>query len=167
MEYGKYYYQELEAAEGYVLDTTPYAFEIKEDGEIVRAEMTNELITGKIEITKTDVATGDLIAGATFEIYDEEGNVVATATSDENGYFSVELTYGKYTIVEKSAPSGYVLDSTPYEFEITEDGVVIEKTITNAKEIVTGIETNDVSGYAVSFGILVLILIVMLKKKVK
>ncbi|WP_133015314.1 Cna B-type domain-containing protein [Clostridium cuniculi] len=39
--YGKYYYQEFDAPEGYVIDETLFPFEIKTNGEIVKAEMTN------------------------------------------------------------------------------------------------------------------------------
>ncbi|MEC5316264.1 SpaA isopeptide-forming pilin-related protein [Enterococcus casseliflavus] len=41
---GKYYFQEFDAPAGYQLDENPVAFEIKEHGEIVKCEMTNELI---------------------------------------------------------------------------------------------------------------------------
>ena len=43
-EYGKYTYEEFDAPDGYQIDTTPHSFEIREDGEIVKAEMTNEKI---------------------------------------------------------------------------------------------------------------------------
>ena len=39
---GKYTYQEYDAPEGYLIDEGEYPFEIKEDGEIVKAKMTNE-----------------------------------------------------------------------------------------------------------------------------
>ena len=42
--YGEYTYEEFAAPEGYLLDTTPYALAITEDGQIVKAEMTNERI---------------------------------------------------------------------------------------------------------------------------
>ena len=42
MRYGKYTYEEFDAPEGYLIDTTPHAFEITEDGQIIKAEMTNE-----------------------------------------------------------------------------------------------------------------------------
>lgn len=44
LKYGKYTYEEFDAPDGYQIDTTPHAFEIREDGEIVKAEMTNEKI---------------------------------------------------------------------------------------------------------------------------
>ncbi|EFT95163.1 SpaA isopeptide-forming pilin-related protein [Enterococcus faecalis] len=45
---GTYYFKEFAAPEGYQLDETPIKFEIKEDGVIVKCEMTNKLKeTGK------------------------------------------------------------------------------------------------------------------------
>ena len=44
LKYGKYTYEEFEAPNSYQLDTTPHAFEITEDGQIIKAEMTNEKI---------------------------------------------------------------------------------------------------------------------------
>lgn len=49
---GKYTYREYEAPEGYRLDEKEYPFEIREDGEIVKAVMENELI--KIEEATTE-----------------------------------------------------------------------------------------------------------------
>lgn len=44
LRYGKYTYQEFDALDGYILDEKEYAFEITEDGQIIKAEMKNELI---------------------------------------------------------------------------------------------------------------------------
>jgi LPXTG-motif cell wall-anchored protein len=45
---GTYYFQEFDAPEGYRLDETPLKFDIKEDGKVVKCEMTNQ----KIEMPK-------------------------------------------------------------------------------------------------------------------
>lgn len=42
--YGEYTYEEFAAPEGYLLDPTPHAFAITEDGQIIKAEITNEKI---------------------------------------------------------------------------------------------------------------------------
>ena len=42
LTYGKYTYEEFDAPDGYIIDTTPHPFEISKDGEIVKAEMTNK-----------------------------------------------------------------------------------------------------------------------------
>ena len=39
---GKYTYEEFDAPDGYILDTKPHKFEIKKDGEIVKAKATNK-----------------------------------------------------------------------------------------------------------------------------
>ena len=51
--YGEYTYEEFSAPEGYLLDTTPHAFSIFEDGQIVKAEMTNERVPEEPETPKT------------------------------------------------------------------------------------------------------------------
>lgn len=42
LTYGKYTYEEFDAPDGYIIDTTPHSFEISKDGQIVKAEMTNK-----------------------------------------------------------------------------------------------------------------------------
>lgn len=39
---GKYTYEEFDAPDGYIINTKPHKFEIKADGEIVKAKMTNK-----------------------------------------------------------------------------------------------------------------------------
>ena len=55
LPYGKYFYREFNAPNGYILDEMPFAFEIKENGEIIKAEMTNK----PIEKTPGYITTGD------------------------------------------------------------------------------------------------------------
>ena len=52
LEYGKYYILEKEAPESYILNEEPMNFEIKENGEVVKAVMTNEKIV--IEVPNTE-----------------------------------------------------------------------------------------------------------------
>lgn len=57
LSYGKYYYQEFDAPEGYAIDDKLYPFEIKTNGEIVKANMTNkklEIDTEQIEQPKDE-----------------------------------------------------------------------------------------------------------------
>ncbi len=44
LRYGQYTYAEFKALDGYYENTEEYPFEIKEDGQIIKAEMTNEKI---------------------------------------------------------------------------------------------------------------------------
>lgn len=50
---GTYSFQEFDAPEGYQLDETPIAFEIKEDGEIVKCNMTNQKIESPAKLPQT------------------------------------------------------------------------------------------------------------------
>ena len=113
-----------------------------------------------IKMVKKDADTGNTVnvAGTTFELYDDNGSKISfnimtssgmqtidSFTTDENGcvYTAEKLLKGNYTLVETKAPDGYVLDSTPVQFTVsentyTEDGgteiVVVEK----ADKAVTG-----------------------------
>jgi len=54
IEYGKYYILEKEAPEGYQLNTEKMYFEIKEDGEIVKATMKDEQIVEVPDTSKNE-----------------------------------------------------------------------------------------------------------------
>lgn len=51
LPYGKYTYQEITAPAGYVLDNTEHAFEIKEDGKIIKVSHTNKKEENKTTTT--------------------------------------------------------------------------------------------------------------------
>ena len=96
--------------------------------------MTNRLKTGKLIITKVDSKDKKtVLAGVVFVIEDENGNIVAELTTNENGIAEIELPCGKYVLYEKSTIDGYVLDGKKHDIEITEEGQVLEITIENDK----------------------------------
>ena len=139
LSYGKYLVKEKTAPEGFLLDENVYAFSITEDGKIVEIEneagvgFADQAMKGKITILKTDKSTGDKLVGAGFRVFDSEGNKVAEGKTGEDGTLTFELRYGKYTVAEYEAPEGYVLDDTPYAFEITEDGQKLTVDMANTK----------------------------------
>lgn len=70
---------------------------------------------GKIELQKLNKA-GDLINGAIFNISGDNYNQDVTVT---NGKITIDkLKNGTYTIVEKTAPYGYLLDTKSYNVEV-------------------------------------------------
>ena len=109
-ESGWYTVTELEAASGYLLDTTQHRIEVK-DGQTATLEITNRKACS-ILIHKVDANTGDGIYGVTFVIYDSGRNPIMEVTTDQDGYAYVdkELTAGKYYIRELEAADGYILD---------------------------------------------------------
>lgn len=131
---GRFYIIEKEAATGYRLSEEKVYFEIKDNGEIVKATMTNEKKKGTLEFTKTDFSTSEPLPNTKIEIYTENDELVYEGITDENGMIIIsELEYGRYYILEKEAPEGYILNTEKMYFEILEDGEVVKATMTNEK----------------------------------
>ena len=118
---GKYFYREISAPDIYEIDDTPYQFEITENDDIVKAEMTNKKKSGSIKVTKT--TTGNLnIEGIKFfatGISDTNKDLKFEATTNENGVAMFDkLVIGKYVITEdgSTVPAAYL---TADEQEVT------------------------------------------------
>lgn len=132
--YGVWLVREIAAPEGYVLSDEVFTVQISENGAVIElGNLENKPITGELELTKKDISDGKLLPGAGFRIKDADGNVVAEGYTDENGIARFTLRYGKYTYEEFDAPEGYRIDTTPHEFEITEDGQIVKAEMTNEK----------------------------------
>lgn len=85
------------------------------------------------------------LKGAVFEIYAaedittldgtvryEQGTLVDTVTTDDDGVAkSKELYLGKYTVIEKTAPNGYVHNAAKYDAELTYAGQNVSVTSTD------------------------------------
>ena len=111
---GTYFYKEISAPDIYEIDDTPYPFEITENDDIVKAEMTNKKKSGSIKVTKT--TTGNLnIEGIKFfatGISDTNKDLKFEAVTDENGIALFnKLVIGKYVITEdgSTVPAAYLV----------------------------------------------------------
>ena len=129
---GKFYIVEKEPATGYVLNESKVYFEIKEDGKIVKANMTNRKIKSKIHFHKTNENDVPL-EGVKVGLYDEKGKLLGTYYTDENGIIELELEYGNYYLKEIETIEGYVLNNQKIEIQVKTDGEVINKELTNRK----------------------------------
>ena len=109
-ESGWYTVTELEAASGYLLDTTPHRIEVK-DGQTATLEITNHK-SSRILLHKVDKATGKGIYGAVFLLYDSNHNPIGEYVTDQDGYIYADegLADGRYYLREIKAAPGYVLD---------------------------------------------------------
>ena len=134
---GKYFYREISAPDIYEIDDTPYPFEITENDDIVKAEMTNKKKSGSIKVTKT--TTGNLnIEGIKFfatGISDTNKDLKFEATTNENGVAMFDkLVIGKYVITEdgSTVPAAYL---TADEQEVTvEYNETAEVKVTNEEK---------------------------------
>ena len=149
MPYGVYTVHQTKGWEGRELMKDFDVF-ISQDGQTYRYLINNAYFESYIKVVKVDAETGKTIpyAGAGFQIYDPVGNKVSmtftypTPTTIDTFYTDADgqlvtpekLDYGKgYSLVEVQAPYGYVLDSTPVSFDVTEENSTQEGGITLIK----------------------------------
>lgn len=88
---------------------------------------------GSLTINKVDAETGKALAGVTYRLYDSAGKKVADVTTGADGKAVLaDLPQGRYSYQEISAPSGYVVDNTKYQINITATALNITAKRTNA-----------------------------------
>ena len=104
--------------EGYV-KATDQEFTILNTGEVQSVVMIDKII----EITKTDLTTGEELEGAELQVTDEDGNIIDEWTSTTEPHVISNLVEGEtYILIEITAP---------YDYEIAES---IQFTVSYDKE---------------------------------
>ena len=146
MPYGIYTVHQTSGWEGRELMKDFDVF-ISADGQTYRFLINNANFESYIKIVKKDAETGNTIpyAGAGFQLYDPNGNLVTmtftypevttidTFYTTADGYLITPQTleYGTdYSLVEVQAPYGYVLDSEPVYFDVEQSDSTEESGIT-------------------------------------
>ena len=131
----EYNVKETKAPDGYRESNWEKTFSSDYDSSIeyheVNLSVENTKKKGKFELYKVDSVSGNKLAGAEYEIFDESGKSVFKGTTNSDGYLTCELPLGKYSYKETKAPENYVLDEKTYTFEFTEDGQVFTTTQKN------------------------------------
>lgn len=149
LPYGIYTVHQTKGKEGseFMSDFDVY---ISENENTYRYLINNAPFKAYLKVTKVDKETGKTVAyaGAGFEIYAPNGEKVSQTftypkkttidvfyTNDEGYLITPEkLGFGSgYKLVEVQAPYGYVLDSTPIEFDITRGNSTLEDALTIVK----------------------------------
>ncbi|EUJ23848.1 SpaA isopeptide-forming pilin-related protein, partial [Listeria cornellensis] len=157
---GTYTLVETKAPEGFILDATPRTFQITADNHATMQIITIDNQpkpeeppvvpetdpTGSVQLRKVDATDANkTLAGATYDLRNAAGTPMKTVTTAANGTLTInDLALGKYSLVEVTAPSGYLVDKTPIAFEITaaNAGQMITLTHKNTKIDVPEIHKN-------------------------
>ena len=148
---------------------------ISENNEVYRFIINNAAFESFLKVIKIDAETGKVIpyAGAAFQIYNPDGTLVKqtftypevteidTFYTNENGFLITpeSLEYGTgYALVEVQAPYGYVINTDPVYFDVTQDDssedsgitvVEVTKANTAQKGTITVYKTGEVFSSAV------------------
>ncbi len=138
---GYYKLTETIAPKGYILSKETIEFRIDDEGNLYqknivgeyvkvdRIKMINE-VRPTININKLDSKTNKYVSGATLNIKNNKGEVVASYVTDDKAHY-ISLDEGEYSLVEVTAPNGYKLNSVPIEFRVDADGNLYIKNSSN------------------------------------
>ena len=97
-------------------------FTVEDNGKVQHVIMQDDYT--KVQISKTDIATGKEISGAKLKITDADGKTVAEWVTDGTPHYMERIPMGTYTLTETVAPieQGYVrAESVTFEVGPTEN----------------------------------------------
>ena len=157
---GTVYIKELSTVSPYIITTEIKSAAITTNNT-AKVTFTNAAATGKIRIEKVgDVLTSKEseeteygtvsvpaysqkgLAGVVYEVKNSAGAVVATVTTNSSGIAETDaLPFGNYTVQEKSAPAGYIVDDTVHQVTLAykdQNTPVVSVTIKADNELQTG-----------------------------
>ena len=138
-----YTLHEVSAPNGYVV-AEDVTFTVNEDGSVNMVSMVDAPTS--VHISKKDITTGEELPGATLELYDKDHNLVDSWVSTGEAHIieAVLIAGEKYTLIETSAPNGYVI-SEKVEFTVNLDNTIthvemLDKTtkVQISKKAITG-----------------------------
>lgn len=130
---GTYVVEEIQAPNGYeITEPAKTVYLSGEEQTVISVEFADKKI-GAGEIIKVDAETGKRLKGAEFELRKMNGEIIGQFTTDQNGVIHLDdLKDGRYQATETKAPKGYILDTTPHNFEV-KDGKTASITVKNSK----------------------------------
>ena len=97
-------------------------FTVEDNGKVQHVIMQDDYT--KVQISKTDIATGKEISGAKLKITDADGKTIAEWVTDGTPHYMERIPMGTYTLTETVAPieQGYVrAESVTFEVGPTEN----------------------------------------------
>jgi len=124
--YGHYRLEEVnDTIKGYYWNKEPLNFVIDDNTKVLEVSFYNKPIKGTLEFSKLDISTSEPLPNTLIEIYNIEDKLVYKGRTDKNGKIIINnLALGKYYLLEKEAPTNYLLNDYKMYFEIKDDKVV-------------------------------------------
>jgi len=118
----------------------PYEYTITEDAVpgYIATITGNSILNRQLRATLRIIKIDDFdfpVEDVVFEVANEDGEVLFTGTTDEDGLLEVILPLGTYIVTEISAPEDFIMDDEPKTVILDEDGEVLELTVVNILEI--------------------------------
>lgn len=172
---GEYYYKELKTAgPQYVMDEDLHPFTLILANSKISTFNVNEtlpiknvLARGNIKVLKVNKDGRAPLAGAEFDVFNADGIIVDHLVTGTDGTATTKvLPYGKYSLRETKAPTGFVLSKATFDTEIIANGDVPLLEITNST--ITKLGSKGifiVVGLAVIFAGLVTVICFKLRRK--
>lgn len=119
--------------------------EIPEKPEQAEIPEKPKKIPAVLKLMKVDGTSGKALAGAVFELYDQDYHLLLSGKTDGKGIWKVpDLAEGKYYYREIEAPAGYVRKGDVRSFYVTGDEKPIEIIVENQRELTRRIENPDI-----------------------
>lgn len=172
---GEYYYKELKTAgPQFVMDEDLHPFTLILANSKISTFNVNEtlpiknvLARGNIKVLKVNKDGRAPLAGAEFDVFNADGKIVDHLVTGADGTAMTKvLPYGKYSLRETKAPTGFVLSKATFDTEIIANGDVPLLEITNST--ITKLGSKGifiVVGLAVIFAGLVTVICFKLRRK--
>ena len=124
-DYQNLYLHEIKTNEYYKLNDKQIEVELKAN-QITTVTVGNDKKKGQVEVIKVDKDNNEIkIPDVTFEVYDEENNLVDTLVTDKEGKAVSKLLPidQEYTVKETITGNTYVLNEEPQKVTLKEDEI--------------------------------------------
>ncbi len=133
---GTYYVKETKASTGYTCDINSYQISVSSDKLQTVIDSYEKIIKNKIVITKVleDKQNGTIIPeeGIEFGLYSEDGTLIGTYVTNDQGIIELTLPYGKYVLKQLTKKENISV-AEDKKIEVIEEGQTQNITIVNHK----------------------------------
>lgn len=149
---GTYYIQEVDTADGYILDKTLHKIVIDPNHLTQTIQIENKPLT--VQLAKVDATTNQMIAGAILVLRRQDNTMEPiTWVSTTEAKIIKKLKAGTYVLEETKSPDGYVNSSSKLVFDVKSTGEVQKVSLKSTYVTLSvidkklNVDTNGISGF--------------------